>query len=84
MRQVLEEFSKGREEAEEVVMEEANSLPLHTKLGRKHVRLIIHAKSSLRNPAVRAARLQRTKTDVPCPVVSTGCHSVQLHHCLDG
>lgn len=67
-------------------MEEANSLPLHQVREAASKTAIIHAKPSLRNPAVRAAHLQRTKTEVPCPAVSTGCHEVyvQLHQCQAG
>lgn len=69
MKRALEEFNESIQQLEEVVTEEANSSPLYTKLGRKNIRLLllIHI-SSLRSPTVRAAHLQKTKSEVPYPV----------------
>lgn len=41
MKRALEEFSETIKQLEEVVREEANSLPLYTKFGRKHIRLLL-------------------------------------------
>lgn len=80
----LEEFSESIEQLEEVVTEKANSSPLYTKLGRRHIILLL----LIQNHPLGAQQwrlLICIEQRLRCPTLyfSIGCHvaSVQLPLC---